>query len=119
MPQPISVNVKVDPSDLEKKPDLAVQIVKISGAWSEIEQETGIAYSLALKCMPVLAVTALGRVNSLVAKLEMIQLALRLSCPPKYAEKFQKELKDEIRRCAKMRNRIIHCQWAIHEDYPD
>jgi hypothetical protein len=119
MAQQINVNLTIAPEEILTKPELAAQIALIASYWAWIEDEMTFLFAMLMQTSPVLAAAVYGRVNSVVARLDMIEAAMKLIAPPDYVKRFRKELRDKLRKASNARAQIVHSQWTTHPDYPD
>jgi hypothetical protein len=119
MPIKVTLTLNIDATALKRKPELACHIAVIAGWWQEIEDEMAWIFAYAMETDPALAAMVFGRVNSMLAKLEMIEGAIAHSVSEAAAEIFKKRHREAIRKCASERNHVVHAHWACHPDYPD
>jgi hypothetical protein len=119
MPRKISGDIKLDPEALLKKPELAAHIGVVSSYWTELEDELVSLYAYAMRTNPVMAAVAFGRVNSLIARLDMVEIALGFSFSLEAQTYFRKNLRDKISGCSRHRSEVIHSIWTVRDDLPD
>ena len=66
-----------------------------------------------------ISLQALGALESLTAKLDVISAVLKPRISDELYLHFQNDLRKDIRRRARERNRVVHGPWALCDDYPD
>lgn len=121
MPQPTTgkINIRVSASDLLQRPEHATLLAIIAAHWAEIEDELALIFAYVAGTIPALAASVLGKVNNLNTRLEMVQTAIEVGIGTAAAARFERELRPAIRKRAGERSKIVHSQWAVHEEYPD
>ena len=108
------------------RPEIAARIGLVVTEWAAFERLLAQMFATMLFGMGMaertgeeISLQALGALESLTARLDVISAVLKPRIPDELYMHFQKNLKPEIRRRASERARIVHGPWMLCDDYPD
>lgn len=121
MPQPItkSIHLEYNPRALRKRPELCSRIVIIASHWANIEDSLARLFASATSIEPAVAAAMLGNIQSLMIRLQVIKTAVDVLVSNDAAAGFQDNLVPRLRKMSGVRNRLVHADWRVHDDYPE
>jgi hypothetical protein len=120
---------------LERRPACAVKIATVAAAWAEVEFHLAMllghattaemrtvgggefALATITKANPI-SIAAMEALESLSARLNVIQAVLAVSVSPDRCKEFD-ALAPTVRSAAVLRNRVVHARWYITDSYLD
>lgn len=114
---------------LTTRPQCATKIAVVAAAWAYLESELAETFGQITgeaKDAPHgrmfrpnrVAIASLRALESLNARISIVQAALAFHLPSEIQEKFAK-IAMQLRRCAHSRNDVIHASWATTDKYPN
>ena len=127
MPFPLKpgYSLQYRPRLLMEFPEHAARIGLISAEWTALENELAhtvafslFAFSSSERGAQKITTTVLGAIDSLAARLDMIEAILKPRIPEDWYLRFVNDIKPELRRRARERNRIVHGHWQACSKYP-
>ena len=128
MPQPFPVEPSLRWYDhaIMNRPEIAARIGLVVTEWAAFERLLAQMFAAMLFGMGMaehtgeaISLQALGALESLSARLDVISAVLKPRIPDELYLHFRDNLKPEIRRRASERARVVHGPWMLCDDYPD
>ena len=131
MPQPLTPHQQDgttgSATSLAERPECAALIGLVANAWAWLEYQLGDLFEIAtaeiyrsdghiIRRVSPIAIASFGTLESLSARLGVIEAALELMLPkavPGFAS-----LTAQIRSCARGRNQVVHSGWGVNEKFP-
>ena len=108
------------------RPEIAARIGLVATEWAAFERLLAQMFAVTLFGMgapegagEAISQQALGALESLSARLDIISAILKPRIPEELYERFQETVMPDIRGRARERNRVIHGHWLICDDYPN
>ena len=133
MPQPVDVSGAKPHRQLLQRPELAAHIAAIAAQWTSVEERMAELLSAAfghstkddLGAHSIsrnwVALTAIRETETNRVRLKIIDATLGAILKDRAADLFAEweEIRDELNKRGRERNKVVHGNWSLSDEYPD